>query len=273
MINNRYGILKTFVGLCLVSLLASCGSSRQISYFKDMNVAGEALIEMSPIKVMSGDKLSIVVHSKDPILSSLFNLPIISLQMGKSNAPTLNQYVSAYTVDASGMIDFPVVGKLQIAGLEREQVASLIKTELVNRNLIKDPVIIVEFVNLFVSVLGEVNKPGRFVVDRDNITILDAIGMAGDLTIYGKRNNIKLLRTIDDKQVIFDIDLNSGSELYRSPAFYLRQGDVIYVEPNKTRARQSTVNGNTVRSTSFWLSLTSALTSVSILILNATRLK
>lgn len=248
-------------------LLASCSSTKKIPYFKQMNPSGELLTEEAPLKVMPGDKLTIVLHSKDPILSSLFNLPIISLQMGKSNAPTLNQYVSAYTVDSSGAIDFPVVGRLQVGGLRREQIAALIKTELVARNLIKDPVVIVEFVNLFVSVLGEVNRPGRFVMDRDNMTILEALGMAGDLTIYGQRDNIKVLRSIDGMQVALEVNLNKGTDLYLSPAYYLRQGDVVYVEPNKARARQSTVNGNTVRSTSFWLSLASVLTSISILVL------
>ena len=150
--------------------------------------------------------------------------------------------------------------------MSREALTYYIKNELIVRNLVKDPIVTIEFANLCVSVLGEVNKPGRYNIDREKITLLDALGMAGDLTIYGKRENILVLREEGGKQITYKVDLNSGQSLVTSQAYYLQQDDVIYVEPNNTRARQSTTNGNNVISTSFWLSVASLLTTVAVLI-------
>lgn len=155
-----------------------------------------------------------------------------------------------------------------MAGLKREEIAEHIKNELVTKNLVKDPVVTVEFMNLCVSVMGEVNNPGRFSIDRDQMTILDALSMAGDLTIYGNRQKVMVLRQEDGQQRVYGVNLTSGEHVYTSPAYYLQQNDVVYVEPNDVRSRQSTVNGNNVRSTSFWISLASLLTSVAILIFN-----
>ena len=126
----------------------------------------------------------------------------------------------------------------------------------------------VEFMNLCVSVLGEVNSPGRYGIDRDKTTIIDALSMAGDLTINGNRNNVTVLRQDGDVQRVYAIDLTSGRDIYSSPAYYLQQNDVIYVEPNEMRARQSTVNGNTIRSASFWISITSLVMSIVVLATN-----
>ena len=135
-------------------------------------------------------------------------------------------------------------------------------------NLVKDPVVTVEFMNLCVAVLGEVNTPGRYAIERDRTTILDVLSQAGDLTIYGNRTNVMVMRKEGDTQRIYSLDLTSGSNIYSSPAYYVQQNDVVYVEPNSVRARQSTVNGNNVRSTAFWISLASLLTSVAILVFN-----
>lgn len=143
-----------------------------------------------------------------------------------------------------------------------EEAAKYIKGQLVQSGLIKDPVVTVKFLNLSFAVMGEVNQPGQYKISKDKVTILDALSMAGDLTIYGQRQNIKVMRTENGKHQIYGIDLNSGNDIFASPAYYLRQNDVVYVEPNGTRARQSTVNGNNVRSTSFWISLASLLTSI-----------
>lgn len=218
------------------------------------------------IRVKTDDKLSIVINSRDPQLANLFNLPIVTYRVGQTNIAPSNQEVSNYTVDSQGNIDFPVIGKIHVAGLSREEIAAEVKNELIAKNLVKDPVVTVEFTNHAISVLGEVNKPGRYGIDRDKITILDALGMAGDLTIYGKRQDVLVLREENGKQIPYKINLCAGRELLTSPAYYLQQNDVIYVEPNNVRARQSTVNGNNVRSSSFWLSLASLLTTVVVLI-------
>lgn len=150
--------------------------------------------------------------------------------------------------------------------MTREEVAVYIKKELQSHDLIKDPVATVEFMNLSVNVMGEVNRPGRYNIDKDHLTILDALSQAGDLTIYGKREKVLVLRNENGKQRVYGINLCSADHLYSSPVYYLQQNDVVYVEPNDTKARQSTVNGNNVRSTSFWISLASLLTTISVLI-------
>lgn len=148
------------------------------------------------------------------------------------------------------------MGKIEIAGKNREEIAAFIKGELLAKNLVKDPVVTVEYMNLCISVLGEVTQPGRYSIDRDKVTVLDAISMAGDLTIYGKREKVLVLREENGVQHVYGINLCSAEHLYTSPVYYLRQNDVVYVEPNNVRTRQATVNGNNVRSTSFgfhWL--------------------
>jgi len=256
-------------------LLSSCGTSKNVVYFQDLK-PGEseiALPEVQAITVQPEDKISIIVNSRDPQLTDLFNLPIVSRQLGQSLrtggiTTGSSQGVSGYTVNAEGEIDFPVIGKIHVAGMKREEIAKFIKDKLIADNLVKDPVVTVEFMNLCVSVLGEVNNPGRFSIDRDRLTVLDALSMAGDLTIYGNRYKVLVLRQEGDTQRVYGINLTSGEHIYSSPAYYLQQNDVVYVEPNEVRSRQSTVNGNNVRSTSFWISLASLLTSVGILIFN-----
>ena len=273
---NRYKpIYLLLILLASVAALSSCGSSKQVVYFQDLK-PGETEIKLPEVKAITirpEDKISIIVNSRDPQLTDLFNLPIVSRQLGQSlrngvNYSGTNQGISAYTVDSNGEIDFPVLGKIYVSGMKRDEIAECIKNELVKENLVKDPVVTVEFANLCVSVLGEVNNPGRFSIDRDRLTVLDALSMAGDLTIYGNRNKVMVLRQEGDVQRVYGLDLTSGNHVYTSPAYYLQQNDVVYVEPNAVKARQSTVNGNNVRSTSFLISLASLLTSVAILIFN-----
>lgn len=253
--------------LCAGALsLSSCTSTKQIAYFQDIR-SGENQLQTaaaSEIRIRPKDKISIMINSKDPLLADLFNLPIVSRQIGNSGF-NASQGLSGYTVNSEGKIDFPVVGEIHVAGRTREEIASLIKDRLIMDNLIKDPIVTVEYLNLTVAVLGEVSKPGRYALDKDNVTLLDALGLAGDLTIYGKRENIRVLREENGMQQVYVVDLCSANQLYASPAFYLRQNDVVYVEPNNTRANQSTVNGNNVRSTSFWISLTSLLVTITVL--------
>lgn len=257
-------------------LFSSCSTSKNVVYFQDMQPGESEIVMPVPLEITirPEDKISIIVNSRDPQLTDLFNLPYVTRQLGQTanfggTSYNINsQGVSGYTVDMNGDIDFPVLGKLHVAGMKREEIAAYIKNELVTKNLVKDPVVTVEFMNLCISVLGEVNNPGRFNIDRDRITILDAISMAGDLTIYGNRYKVLVMRQEGDTQRVYGVNLTSGEHVYTSPVYYLQQNDVVYVEPNNVRARQSTVNGNNVRSTSFWISLASLLTSIGILIFN-----
>lgn len=262
----------TSLAIALLIVLTSCGTPKNIRYFQDLasdSVTIErAVVQAKGITIEPNDRVSIVLNSKDPELSNLFNLPVVSNRVGMVSSPysSQNQAVSTYVVDTQGMIDFPVLGKVMIGGLTRHEAAGLIKRELLEQHLVKDPVVTVEILNLFVSVMGEVAKPGRYNVDRDKLTVLDALAMAGDLTIFGKRDNVLVLRIEEGKQLTYHLDLRSGERLLHSPAFYLKQNDVVYVEPNNFRARQATVNGNNVLSTSFWISLASLATTIAVLI-------
>ena len=120
----------------------------------------------------------------------------------------------------------------------------------------------VDYMNLTVAIMGEVKSPGRFAIDKDRISLIDALSMAGDLTIQGNRENVKVIREIGNERKVYEVNLNSGYELYASEAYYLQQNDVVYVEPNKRKARETTVNGNTVQSASFWVSIATALVSI-----------
>lgn len=259
---------KIIIVAASVLVLVACSTSKEISYFQDLRPGESELTLAAPmeIKIQPKDKLSILVNSQDLRLTNLFNLPIVNQQVGQESSSGTNRGVSGYTVDSKGDIDFPVLGGLHVQGMTREEVAVYIKKELQSHDLIKDPVVTVEFMNLSVNVMGEVNRPGRYNIDKDHLTILDALSQAGDLTIYGKREKVLVLRNENGTQRVYGINLCSADHLYSSPVYYLQQNDVVYVEPNDTKARQSTVNGNNVRSTSFWISLASLLTTISVLI-------
>ena len=259
------------LSLTLMVLAAvSCSTPKEISYFQDLQpgVTELAITDPVEIKVRPKDKLSILVNAQDPKLTNMFNLPIVSQQIGQESTGSsgTSRGVSGYTVDSFGDINFPVLGKIRVEGMTREQIADYLTKQLKEQELIKDPVVTVEFMNLGVSVLGEVNKPGRISINRDNMTILDALSEAGDLTIFGKREKVLVLRQEDGKQRVYGVNLCSAEHIYSSPVYYLQQNDVVYVIPNNTKSRQSTVNGNTVRSTSFWISLASLITSIAVLI-------
>lgn len=248
----------TFMLFALM-LVASC-STKKVAYFQDMKNSGT--IESSlpkNITIKPGDKLAIHVNSKDEELVAPFNLR-------RSQENMSSKTDLSYTVDKDGYIDFPYLGSIPVKDKTRDDVAKYIKKELLDKKMVKDPTVIVDFTNMQLTVLGEVNKPGRYSIERDTYTILDAIGDAGDLTINGMRDNIMVLREENGMQKSYIVNLNDAAQLYNSPVYYLQQNDVVYVEPNKQRAGQSTINGNTFRSTSFWMSLTSLILTVVTLI-------
>lgn len=259
------------MAMALLSV-TGCKAPQDVSYFQDtesiINIAGR-----QPITVRPEDKLSIVVKSKDPAVSDLFNLPVYSQRVGVGGAsvgngtvsrdykPTSTDGISTYTVDPSGCIDFPLLGKLKVAGMSRSEVAAFIKGELMGRDLVKDPTVTVEFINAGINMIGEVNSPGRYELNADHINVLEAIALAGDLSIAGRRDNVRVLREEDGQIKVYTLDLTNLKNTASSPAYYLRQNDVVYVEPNDMRKRQSTVNGNNALSTSFWISVASLITT------------
>ncbi|MGX8695124.1 MAG: polysaccharide biosynthesis/export family protein [Prevotella sp.] len=260
---------KTMAAAVLGLLLLTGCAAPNVSYFNNLeHNQNQIAQEKLDIRLRPDDKISIVVNSKDAELADLFNLPVISHRVGYTNLSGSNssQQISVYTVTKDGTIDFPVLGMLKVEGKRRDEVGTLIKGLLIEKNLVKDPVVTVEYGNLGFDVLGEVSKAGRYSFDRDHLTVLDAISMAGDLTIQGRRDNVFVMRDNGDTRTTYRLDLQDGKKLLQSPAFYLQQNDVVYVSPNKYRSRQTTANGNTILSASFWLSCASFLTSVIVLI-------
>ena len=275
---TRLKTLMLAVAALTATILSGCSTPKDIAYFQDVD--NEVVAESAARRAITfrpEDKFSIIVSSRDSELASMFNLPMVNgrIQPGTTGLPvreggrtqTLNaDGFSYYTVGPDGNIDFPVLGTIHVEGMTRSELASHIKNQIIAQGYIKDPVVTIEFQNLGISVLGEVGSPGRFTTNRDHITVLDALAMAGDLTIQGQRQNVLVVRDVNGKRETYRLDLTKGMELLQSPAYYLQQDDIVYVEPNSYRKRQTTVNGNNVLSASFWVSVASLLTSIAVLI-------
>lgn len=264
--------MKALSGLMLASLLmlGSCASKKDVVYLQDVQSGAiQAIGQDAQIRLAPQDKISIIVKSKDATLADLFNLPARLSQIGSPTDITtrIPQSMSVYTIDNQGDIDFPILGKIHAGGKTRLQLADEIKGLLLKGQHLREAIVTVEYANLSVSIMGEVNRPGRYAIERDQLTLLEALGMAGDLTIYGQRNNILVIREEQGQRKTYRIDLRSATDLYASPAYYVKQNDLIYVEPNKLRVGQSTVNGNNVLSTSFWISLASLATTIGLFFL------
>lgn len=188
-------VLSGVLGIALLSA-TSCGTPKNVAYFQDLNNNPDTVITLQNrvITVKPTDKLYIGVKSKDPQISQLFNLTGGT----SSGAYNMSQDAYYYTIDSKGDIDFPVVGKIQVAGLTREEIAEKVKKSLVDASLVKDPTVTVSLSNLHYSMMGEVAKPGQYAIEEEKVTILDAISKAGDLTIQGKRNDVMVLRQETD---------------------------------------------------------------------------
>ena len=201
------------------------------------------------------------------IFAAMFNLPVNSYRAGVPSDNASGYYLQGYVVDNEGDINFPVIGKVHAAGLSRWQLQEKIKSELKSHNMLKDAVVTVEFMNFKVSILGEVNSPGTYKINGDKVTILEAIAMAKDLTIFGLRDEVYVIREQNNKRHTYKLDLRS-KEIFESPAYYLKQNDIVYVQPNKVKAGQSTLNQNSLKSVSLWVSVASLLCSVGVMIAN-----
>ena len=261
----------------MLMLLASCGTPKNIAYFQDL-AAGEDVLPQNvyDIKVRPEDKLAILVSTQDAALSALLNLVQTQTRLTSGNPTGSNIYnsesrVSYYTVDAMGDINFPVLGRLHRAGMKRSEVAEFVERKLIQEDLVKQPVVTVEFINTGVSVLGEVARPGRYEFNRDRMTIIDAITLAGDLKNTGRRDNVMVIREVGGKKQTYVVDLTNGRSLASSPAYYLQQEDVIYVEPNDRAKRETTSAGNTPFQPSFWISVGSLAVTIATMVITLTR--
>ena len=248
--------------LLLPFLLAACQSYKKVPYFQNVEVVNEVEQQekLYDAKIMPKDLLT------NPELAIPFNLTVASnasLTTSTSSFVTTQPTLQAYLVDNDGNINFPVLGELKLGGLTKRGAEQLIIDKL--KPYMKEiPIVTVRMVNYKISVIGEVTRPGTFTISNEKVNLLEALAMAGDMTVYGLRDNVKLIREdANGKQQIVTLDLNKA-ETILSPYYWLQQNDIIYVTPNKAKARNSDV-GN---STSLWFSATSILVSIVSLLVN-----
>ena len=259
---------KKLINLAIIALLllflGGCASQKEIIYLQDVTEDYRQKIEQDyNVRINSDDLLSIMVNSKNPELVQMFNLPMVSYQVTGTGYSGGQPRMLGYLVDKDGNINFPQLGELKVKGLTRFELADKISRELKSGGLVNDAVVTVQFLNFKVSVMGEVVRPGTFEVNSDRITLLDALSLAGDLTIYGRRDNVRIIREENGERIVAFVDLRSV-ELMNSPYYYLKQNDIVYVEPNKARAGQREINQN--RSISTFASIMSVMISLAVLI-------
>ena len=251
---------KNIVLFIMVLLtMASCKMREKIVYLQDMK-AGESVMTqpINTLKLGFGDQLSVKVTSQaTPELAERYNLE-------SGSASTQNKESSRYTIDENGCIDMLGIGRITVAGLTRAEAAARIQTAFRN-GVLNDAIVTVAAYNRYVTVLGDVANPGQLEINRDNLTLLEAIGQAGDLNITARRDMVKVIRQEGNQSKVYYVDLRS-KDLMNSPVYNLQQNDVVYVEPNSVKMGQSTNNANTMRSVGMWMSITSFLMSTAVLI-------
>ena len=268
---------KSITILMVAFTLASCQSFKRVPYlqsYESLTDKGYKEIVINEVnqqdtlydaRIQPKDLLSITVNTTDPQAAAPFNLTVQTplnaalTNINTTTQPTLQQYL----VNNSGEIDFPVIGTLRVGGLTKNEAESLIRERL--RPYLKEaPIVTVRMANYKISVLGEVARPGSFTIGNEKVNVLEALAMAGDMAIYGVRDNVKLIREdVNGKREIINLNLNNA-EVVTSPYYYLKQNDIIYVTPNKTKAKNSDI-GN---STTLWVSSLSILVSIAGLLVN-----
>ena len=260
--------MKTFSSLALVAiamLLLSCSSPKNVAYLQNSDVIDfSRSTVLYDARIMPKDILTVTVNTVNPEASAPFNLVVpTELNTATGGRINNNRALQSYLVDNNGCIEFPVVGTLSVGGLTKSQCEKLIHDKIQRfMNAEENPIVTVRMSNYKISVLGEVNKPGMFTVGNEKINIFEALAQAGDLTIYGVRDRVKLIREdANGHKEIYTLNLNDA-EIINSPYYYLQQNDVVYVEPNKVKARNSSVG----QSTSLWLTSTGILISLASLL-------
>ena len=228
--------------LIAILVFTSCGSRKDIVYFQDEPIEDGVLVsEPKPRIYKPDDILTINVSALDPDTVKPFNLMVVS----NNDTNLLNaggqQQFQSYLIDYDGNIDFPVLGKLKVAGLNRTELTAMLVEKI--SEYANNPIVNVRLSNFTITILGEVRNPGTFTIKDERITVLEALGLADDLTIFGKRKNVLLIREVDGKKKFAKIDLTSVNAV-NSPVYYLQQNDVIYVEPNNAKIRASSYNQN-----------------------------
>ena len=233
---------KTIVLLVLVLTLTSCVSKKNITYFQYDQIEQAKVSNSYKTILKSDDLLQITISAVDLEAVKPFNLPAVTFATTTNSAVGQPQQLS-YLIDNEGYIEFPVIGKIKIGGLSRKEAITLLKEKL-DPDYIKNPTVNIRIINYTVTILGDVRTPGTYTIPNERITLLEAIGLAGDLNITGKRNTIKVFREIDGKKIQYSVDLRSN-KVFTSPVYYLQQNDIVYVDPNKSSSQDAAFNRNT----------------------------
>ncbi len=259
-----YLILMAMVAM----LLASCSSPKNVAYIQNSDSIDYSRSEvLYDARIMPKDILTITVNTVNPEASAPFNL-FVSSELSANRSIGAQRSLQTYLVDNKGCIEFPVIGTIKVGGLTKSACEKLIHDKIQRfMNAEENPIVTVRMSNYKISVLGEVNRPGMFTVSNEKINIFEALAQAGDLTIYGVRDRVKLIRE-DEKghKDVYTLNLNDA-EIINSPYYYLQQNDVIYVEPNKVKAKNSAIG----QSTTIWISIAGALVSLASLVVNILR--
>ncbi|MBO7234623.1 MAG: polysaccharide export protein [Paludibacteraceae bacterium] len=244
--------------LLSVGVLAftSCSTQKRLSYFSSMGNQNDSAAvynyHIHEARIVAGDMLIITVSGLDPLAVAPFNQPVVSYSAPGSDQLYNTPSLQSYLVDVNGNISFPVLGEIKLSGLTKSEAISLIKDRLAQ--YLKDPIVTIKFLNYKITVLGEVARPGQYTINNERVTILDALGMAGDMTPYGKRNTVLVTRENNGKLEFARLNLNSD-DVFNSPYYFLQQNDVVYVEPNNVRAIAS-------QNLSLYLSMITTLASL-----------
>ncbi|MEH6538363.1 MAG: polysaccharide biosynthesis/export family protein [Psychroserpens sp.] len=242
--HNFNNIQKLFLLFTLV-ILSSCGSKKTIVYFQDEPITNQSLSELDnnyQLKYKPNDILTIDVAAEVSESVAAFNLSAVAYNTNNSAVAQTQILRQTYLIDPDGNIEFPTLGTINLKGLTRTEATAMLKEKI--GVYVNEFIVNIRLVNFTISVLGEVNRPGTYTVEGERISLVQALGMAGDLTIYGQRNNVFLIREFDGKKKYAKYDLTSIN-VVNSPVYYLSQNDVIYVEPNNARIKTSSYNPNT----------------------------
>ena len=253
-----------FAVLCMT--LGSCGSSKQIAYFQNADSLSYAASKgLFDAKIMPKDLLTITVSTTDPKAATPFNLSVTNTLNATGYLSTGAGSLQTYLVDNDGFINFSVVGQLKVGGMTKRQCENYIRDKILPyMSKTENPIVTVKMASFKVTVAGEVKAPGVFNVDQEKISVIEALARAGDLTIYGKRGNVLLIREdATGEKSVHRLNLNDAN-LINSPYYYLQQNDYLYVEPNSVQAKNSAIGS----STTIWISVVSILTSVASLVVN-----
>lgn len=262
-------LLFPILAAVVVLILDGCSSAKQVPYFQNIDqISLEASKGLYDAKIMPKDQLTITVSTTDPAAATPFNLAITNTLGATGQLSTGAGALQSYLVDNNGDIEYPVVGRIHVAGLTKDQCQNLIKQKI-SAYLAKEenPIVTVRQASYRVTIAGEVGRPGVIPVSTEKISIVEALAQAGDLTIYGKRDNVLLIREdAQGEKHAIRLNLNDAN-IINSPYYYLQQNDIVYVQPNGVKAQNSGIG----QSTTLWFSVVGIITSVASLVINILR--